>query len=256
MEQRLNEALEYIRNQRKQMEQLRQRVARMETALDLCLGSEEGKWLWQNRSERMDPLVPVFDPVRAEFHVARYKFAAGYSRERNVADVASGTGYGCKILATKGRARKVTGFDICPEATQYAKKYYRSSRLEFRTAPAEKLDVADDSFDLLTSFETIEHVDDDQIMIDELARVLIPGGKLICSTPNNWPLDIAPHHKRVYDRDSFCRLLETRFRILAMYCQNSGTDWKYNHDQPAGIKLSTDENHTTAECFVALCEKP
>jgi 2-polyprenyl-3-methyl-5-hydroxy-6-metoxy-1,4-benzoquinol methylase len=256
MEERLNEAMEFIRNQRKQLDHLRQRVTQMESVLDLCLGSDEGLWLWRNRSERMDPTVPVFDPLRAQFHIARYQFAAGYSRERNVADVACGTGYGCQILAAKGKARRVCGFDICPESVEYARKKYRSSRIEFRAASAEKLGVADGSYDLVTSFETIEHVRDDSLVIDELARVLVSNGKLICSTPNNWPLDIAPHHTRVYDRDSFAKLLETRFRILAIYSQNSGSDWKYNHGQPAGIHPTTDENHATAECFVALCEKP
>ncbi len=254
-EQRLNEALGYIRNQRQQIEQLRTRVTRLESALDHCLGNDDGTWLWKNRVERMDPLVPIFDSLRAGFHLARYEFAAGYARERDVADVACGTGYGCRTMAEKGKSRSVHGFDICSDAVGYASRRYADEHVRFSVAPADRLPVPDSSFDLVTSFETIEHVANENEVVGEFARVLRIGGMLICSTPNQWPLSIAPFHTREYDCDSFRELLAQHFEVTAMYNQNSGTDWIYNRNQPAGVVPTTADNCGSAECFIAVCER-
>lgn len=255
LEQRLNEALGYIRNQRQQLEQLRQRIGQLESVLDHCLGDPAGMWLWQNRVERMDPNVPIFDPLRARFHLARYEFAAGFARSRDVIDVACGTGYGCGLLSEKGAARSVLGFDLSPDAIAYARQRYATERVRFEAAPAEQLPVADGSCDLLTSFETIEHVDEDLPVIESFWRVLRPDGMLIISTPNQWPLEIAPCHTRVYDFESFCSLLSHRFTVTAVYNQNSGTAWEYNHNQPAGVTPTTDGNRSLAECYIAVCER-
>ncbi len=255
IDERLDEAFGYIRNQRGQIERLRGQVERLEKVLDLCLGDEDGAWLWKNRVERMDALVPVFDPLRSRFHLARYEFAAGYARDRIVADVACGTGYGCRTLAEKGLARHVEGFDNTPEAVRYAQRRYGAERVKFSVADAGRLPLGDDAVELVTSFETIEHVPSDVAVIAELARILRPGGKLICSTPNRWPLAIAPFHTKEYDLASFTGLLDQYFRTLVVYNQNSGTAWEYNHDQPAGLVPTTDANRDLAECYVAVCER-
>lgn len=253
---RLEQALGYIRNQRKQLEQLRNRVARLEGVLDYCLGDEKGIWLWRNRSERMDPNVPIYDPLRAAFHLSRYEFAAGFARERTVADIACGTGYGCQVLSEKGHANSVTGFDICPQTIEYARSRYQSEerQVQFKVAPAESINSPGKHFDLVTSFETIEHVESPETIFEEIARILKPDGIFICSTPNQWPLEIATHHRIVLDYNRFYQLLSSQFRIAAVYNQNSGTDWEFNHDQPAGHVLTTPSNQHLAECFIAVCE--
>jgi len=251
---RIGDALRFIQNQRRQIEQLRQRVSQLENVLEHCWGSEEGLWLWRNRSERMDPAVPIFDPLRSAFHLARYEFASGYSRERKVCDVACGTGYGAALLAQRGKALSVDGFDCCPLTIHYANQKYGSARVRFSVGEAERLPVADGSYQLLTSFETIEHVPQPAEVIAEFARVLQPDGILICSTPNLWPLEIAPHHLHVFSRETFVELLETRFKVCSLFNQNSGTDWPYNHGQPAGHVPTTNENFQLAECFIAVCE--
>lgn len=255
MEKRLEEALGYIRNQRQQIEQLRQRITQLESVLDHCLGDPDGMWLWRNRVERMDPLVPVFDPLRARFHLARYEFASPYASGRKTVDVACGTGYGCRVLAEQGKALSVRGFDVSAEAVQYAGRRYRSDRVSFAVASAAELPLDTGEAGLLTSFETIEHVAEDQPVVDEFARVLEPGGILVISTPNQWPLEIAPCHVRVYSLDSFRRLLETRFEVLEIHNQNSGSAWEYNHGQPAGMVPTDAGNQRLAECFVAVCRK-
>ena len=48
----------------------------MEQLLEHCIADPQLKWLYANRSERMDPTLPIFDVGRAEFHLDRYRFAA------------------------------------------------------------------------------------------------------------------------------------------------------------------------------------
>ncbi|MFN7773297.1 MAG: class I SAM-dependent methyltransferase [Planctomycetota bacterium] len=255
-EQKVADALHYIRNQREQLAQLRDRVSRLENLLEHCLGSAEGLWLFQNRSERMDPTVPIFDPGRAEFHLARYRFAAGYAAGKEVVDIACGTGYGSELLAAAGKAASVTGIDICPEAIHYARSKHCQANMGYLVGSVTAIPLPDESSDVVVSFETIEHVEEDGQAVAEYTRVLRPGGLLICSTPNGWPLEIAPHHKKVFDRDSFVRLLQPHFAAIELFNQNSGTPFPYNHGQPAGIQPTTDQNHALAECFLAVCKKP
>jgi 2-polyprenyl-3-methyl-5-hydroxy-6-metoxy-1,4-benzoquinol methylase len=50
-------------------------------------------------------------------------------------------------------------------------------------APARVLPFRDESFDVVVSLDYLEHVEDDQAAMNELRRVLKPGGRLLLSTP-------------------------------------------------------------------------
>ena len=65
----------HIRNQRKQIDNLRGRVERLEQLLEHCIADPQLKWLYANRSERMDPTLPIFDVGRAEFNMTRNRLA-------------------------------------------------------------------------------------------------------------------------------------------------------------------------------------
>lgn len=53
-------------------------------------------------------------------------------------------------------------------------------------AAGEALPLPDNSFDLILSNEVIEHVIDDQKVIEEMVRTLLPGGRIIIFCPNRW----------------------------------------------------------------------
>jgi 2-polyprenyl-3-methyl-5-hydroxy-6-metoxy-1,4-benzoquinol methylase len=255
LQQQVQQQLKYIQNQRQQLQDLRGRLERLEHLLPYLQMQPAIQWLWDNRSERMDPSVPIFDPGRADFHWDRYKFAATYCAGRQVADIASGTGYGTEHLRRVGGAAVVIGIDLCPEATSYAADRHGGEGITFRTAAGEATGIDSQSCDVVVSFETIEHVPDDQRLLSEFARVLRPGGLLICSTPNQWPLAIAPHHVREYDRHSFVAALQPHFEVLELFNQNSGTSFQFNRQQPRGIVATTDQNAELAECFLAVCQR-
>ena len=237
---------------RKVILRLRERIDILESALESVCDNPQMAWLFKNRSERMDATLPFFPRARADFHLARYEFAASYVMEKSVADIACGTGYGVALLRKQGVAKEVIGIDCCEETIVYAQTRHCPTGCRFAVADATKTGLPDHSLDVITSFETLEHIPDAAALVQEFARILKPGGRLICSTPNQWPLEIAPHHVRVYDKTSFEKTLATHFDIEAMFNQNSGTDFKYNHNQPAGLVPTTSDNESLAECFVAV----
>jgi SAM-dependent methyltransferase len=129
------------------------------------------------------PVVEGTDAVE-RIHIARYEFALAYAGQKSVLDVATGIGYGAHLLASRGAAASVTGVDISEEAIRTACERYRHPALHYRLIVPGPLPFADDSFDTVVSFETIEHTADPALFLREIRRVLRPGGELVISTPN------------------------------------------------------------------------
>jgi SAM-dependent methyltransferase len=136
--------------------------------------------------ERFEPELLRGELVEAE-HLVRYHWAAGIAHDREALDAGCGVGYGSAILVAVGGARRCVGVDIAEEAIATAREVHASDdRLEFEVGDVTALPHPDDSFDLVTCFETVEHVSepDQERLVSEFARVLRPGGLLLISSPN------------------------------------------------------------------------
>jgi len=212
-------------------------------------------WLYQNREERMDASLGIFNESRRQFHLSRYDFACKISQNKVVADIACGTGYGTELLIKTGNAIKVYGVDISSDAINYARTHHSSQETEYICSSGENTGLGDETIDMVVSFETIEHVPNYHDLLKEFSRILKPGGILVCSTPNEWPIEIATHHVREYNRSTFIALLSNWFEIDKLYNQNSGGTSPFNHAQEMGIIETTDNNFSLAECFIAVCKK-
>jgi len=163
-------------------------------------------------------------------HVARYRWACELTKGCRVLEAACGTGYGSLMLVEQGEAAKVDAFDISPEALDEAsRRNGHHGTLRFAQGDAMRLPVPDHSYDLYISFETIEHLTDDQAYLLEARRVLAQGGAFVCSTPNrdvirpgtglgDRPLN--PFHLREYSFEEFRHLLEGCFAQIEWYGQN------------------------------------
>ena len=119
-------------------------------------------------------------------HIARYYFATPYVQGR-VLDIACGTGYGCHMVA-KERKREVThivGVDNDEQTIRYANIEYNHQKVTYLVGNAVDPTLPDElgMFDTILSFETIEHVEDDRTFMDNLYRMLKPGGTLVLSSP-------------------------------------------------------------------------
>jgi SAM-dependent methyltransferase len=160
-------------------------------------------------------------------HVVRYRWAAGFARGLEVLDAACGTGYGSRLLS-EGGAAHVTSVDVSPEAPAEAERAGDLRFLRFVRADVTRLPFRMGAFDLYVSFETLEHVVDDEALVREARRVLAASGTFLCSTPNRDLLSPGltlrdrprnPYHVREYSIADFEALLRRFFSEVTLFGQ-------------------------------------
>jgi ubiquinone/menaquinone biosynthesis C-methylase UbiE len=155
-------------------------------------------------------------------HMGRYLFAGSYANGKIVLDAASGTGYGTYYLANRG-ARRVAGIDLSQNATAYANATYRMGSLVFFSGDVTQIPCRGQSFDLITSFETLEHLHEPDSFISECKRLLAPKGTLIISTPNREVHSSqgihVPYHEREFLLEEFQSMVSRHFQIQSLHGQ-------------------------------------
>jgi len=173
-----------------------------------------------NKKERQ--VTPFLEYVR-EDHRARYILAKKYIRDNDkVLDAACGIGYGSTILKEKDCA--ITALDLHEGALQYAQEYYFDKRVKFKKANIEE-DYLGNSYDVVVSFETIEHLRRPEKFLKNIRNSLKNEGKLICSTPNENFMPFTdktfPYHIRHFTEFEFEKLLDRcGFIVEEWFCQN------------------------------------
>jgi ubiquinone/menaquinone biosynthesis C-methylase UbiE len=158
-------------------------------------------------------------------HWHRYHFVLPLIAGKKVLDVASGEGYGSALMGSVAAA--VTGVDVSNDAVAHASAAYAERKnLEFRQGSCAKLPFNDATFDAVVSFETIEHITEQNEFLDEIKRVLKPAGVVIMSSPNRAEYSDARgysnefHVKELY-RAEFADLLGARFRHVRWFSQRN-----------------------------------
>nr|VFK11761.1 MAG: Methyltransferase domain-containing protein [Candidatus Kentron sp. LPFa] len=153
-----------------------------------------------------------YDPVEAAIHLVRYQLAIPYCAGKRVLDVACGEGYGALFLKRNGAA-SVDAVDVSPEAISVAKSLFSEEGVNFHECAAEQVDelFAEQSFDLIISLETIEHLSQPERFLVALKKLAEPDAAIIISCPNDhwyYPSDEEknPFHVRKYTFDEFREL--------------------------------------------------
>lgn len=127
-------------------------------------------------------------------------------------DIGCGEGRGLHYLRDK--VNSYTGIDKNPIVLEGLRKQYPDDRfLQMNIPPFAGLE--DNTFDTAVSFQVVEHIDNDVKYVEEIHRVLKPGGMAILSTPNiKMSLTRNPWHVREYTYQEFEKLLSKYFKSV------------------------------------------
>ncbi len=195
---------------------MRNQSVKINSAAALDEGSTNPTLTW----ERLIPYQVADDSASRKFlelHFRRYETAARYVKGKRVLDIACGAGYGSRMLRLAG-AITVVGVDICPETVQYARKHYQESNMEFVCADAEQFEWSE-QFDVIVSFETIEHVPHPDKFLERVRRLLVGDGIFLLSVPLGETRHFDPYHLHAFSQEEVFALLDkTKFLVDGHHC--------------------------------------
>jgi 2-polyprenyl-3-methyl-5-hydroxy-6-metoxy-1,4-benzoquinol methylase len=175
----------------------------------------------------------VSNPLFESYEFARGQFGGG----DHVLDIACGDGYGCRILAE--HVGKVLGVDINRPLIAANQQKNSADNISYGVDDCFALSLADGAVTGATAMELIEHLPVDQVdqFIREVRRVVVPGGRFICSTPQNSHGDIpvVPWHVKEYSVPELRAILERHFASVKILSSKSGG--RLSEDCDSGQKM-------------------
>src|SRR5574337_4965 len=154
-----------------------------------------------------------YSAIEASIHVARYLTAKDLCLGQDVLDVACGEGYGSWLMSHWG-AKSVCSSDLSNEAVDKANMHFSSESVRFVSGFGENLAevVKGKQYGLIVSLETIEHVEDPELFLENIKAVAAPDATIVLSAPNDyWYYDLGGHnefHKRRFTFEEFRGLTE------------------------------------------------
>lgn len=158
-------------------------------------------------------------------HLHRYEEAAkllGHRKPLKILDIACGSGFGSDFLAQLGNT--VIGGDLSETTIAECRKKFHQSDLSFEIMDGTNLPYENEYFDVVISFETIEHTTQYQKMLNEFKRVVKKDGMIILSTPNflvNSPhgIIINPYHTQEWVYEDLLKILNDTFSYVKVLGQ-------------------------------------
>jgi 2-polyprenyl-3-methyl-5-hydroxy-6-metoxy-1,4-benzoquinol methylase len=160
-----------------------------------------------------------------DIHLRRYETVGKLVQNKKVLDIASGTGFGSKMLKDAG-AEQVVGVDIAPESVAYAREHYATAGVEFLQGDAEVFDWHE-PFDVIITYETVEHVPHPDMFLQRLRQLIRPDGHLFLSVPLGETRHIDPYHLHAFDREDIFTLIEASgFNLEGYRIEPWKTTWK------------------------------
>ncbi len=149
--------------------------------------------------------------------------ALSVSNKKNLGKVLDvGCGTGALLDKLKDRSEELWGLDVSEEALNFCRMRGHKNLV---LADATKTGLLSDYFDVITAIGVIEHIKDDKAFINEMRRILKPGGVIIILTssfPFLWSIhDVANEHiKRYYLREFKSEMGEGGFSTIRISHMN------------------------------------
>lgn len=183
-------------------------------------------------------------------HKERYHFALNFVKENSIIlDAACGSGYGSYYLAELSPCKSVVAVDYDPEAIKWAQIHFPSPKISYinLNLDSEFLSFLPfQQFDLITSFVTLEHLDNDVRFLRTCFDLLAADGILLLAVPNInvMPVELNKFHKRHYDPSLLSILLsDLGFYIIAIYTQQQAYMIK-GHSGPIFTVVASKHNYS------------
>lgn len=156
----------------------------------------------------------------------RYAFAMHFSKGANVVETCSGLGWGAYLLSDV--ANTFTAVDINRNAIKLARQLWGRSKAQYVNGSVLQLPIGDETCDVVTALESIEHfnLDDGETYLHEIYRILKPNGLLLGSCPLFPDSEteaaalcaVNPWHLHIYTRNELHTLLRrTRFKQVKIF---------------------------------------
>jgi ubiquinone/menaquinone biosynthesis C-methylase UbiE len=195
---------------------------------------------------------------RSDAHMARYTLALNYIRPNDtVLDAACGLGYGTAILSDGSLAAIVAGIAESAFAETYAGICFGEERSNIKFVRGDVADlgaIADKSVDVVVSFETIAHLKNPEMFLKEAQRILTPGGRFICSVPNQF-FDEAGCDRQVFDLEKITAICSQYYLIEKVFAQTAGGGMKLKNSPRRITEIIPGHELPEAEWWILICMK-
>lgn len=185
-------------------------------------------------------------------HLHRYAYAAQFVRNLKVLDLACGEGYGSHLMSDT--ASLVTGIDIDEEVIRHAGSKYVKDNLQYKTGSITDVPIKGEGiYDVIVCYEAIEHIEYHEKCLNEVKRLLAPGGVFIVSTPDKSIYSEEaqfsnPFHVSELYFDQFNELLKKYFKNISFLGQRIYTGsniWPLSSkDHPGFVEYVIDKGST------------
>ena len=193
---------------------------------------------------------------RADAHIARYALAAQWVRPGDrVLDCSCGPGYGTAVLASLSRGGSFLGVDPDPAFVDYATANYGRQGVSFQAGNAADLaGIADNSIDIVVSFEIAEPVEDWERILAGFRRVLRADGRIIASLRDRRAGEKGSDHPHAFDWPKFAKGLQQHFILERRYALSAPGGFKRQQSSRSLERVPLDWNGD-AEWFFAVASR-
>ena len=174
------------------------------------------------KEENRRKLNTDFDDKPSVHHLYNYKIAKTHIKRKKLLDIGCWTGQFIQLALND--AKITYGIDPGKKAINFAQKKYPQAHLEVATA--QKLPFRNNTFDVITFLEVIEHLpkEDETGALNEIYRVLKKNGTLVLSTPSSHPTPILLDpayfligHRHYSEKQLKNLLSKSGFEIIKIY---------------------------------------
>lgn len=192
-------------------------------------------------------------------HESRYRSISSLINNKVVLDAACGSGYGSFEISKF--AKNVIGIDISNESIEYCKDKFKSNNLSYEVASVTELPFENDKFDIVISFETIEHISEDQqyLFLSQVKRVLKKDGCFVVSTPDKLIYSDKKNYKNEFHikefyEEEFYVFLNKFFKNIKFYYQSDEICNLIYSSESKEIKISEIKNSIIkGKYIIAVC---